>query len=249
MSGLLELIARRRRASASSRLGPPPSSNGTTHTDELVEPPAASRGDTNGRGQVATHGRSTNGKGPEHPVIEEAVAEVEPEAEVPQADAIAPEAEAESMAVEPEVPQTDAEGASDQTAESSSQPHNPDDFDQPQLGFLERGRIRRRARYLRQLREVQMRDIGGFLLELHRFGRERPDLVNEKVAGAADTDLELRALERLLGEQRRVGELREPGLGGACPGCGAVHGSADRYCASCGEPLTAATSAPGDSPS
>jgi hypothetical protein len=42
-------------------------------------------------------------------------------------------------------------------------------------GFRERGRMRRRARYLRRLRELQMRDIGGFVLELHRFHRDRPD--------------------------------------------------------------------------
>ena len=105
-------------------------------------------------------------------------------------------------------------------------------------GFVERGRMRRRARYLRKLREVQMRDIGGFLLELHRFGRQRPDLVEAKIAGAVHTDRELRALERALGEEQLLRELREPGLGGACHTCGAVHGSADRFCASCGEPLT-----------
>ena len=104
-------------------------------------------------------------------------------------------------------------------------------------GFLERGRMRRRARYLRKLREVQMRDIGGFLLELHRFGRQRPDLVQAKIAGAVHTDRELRALERALGEQQLLREVREPGLGGACENCGAVHGSLDRFCASCGEPL------------
>ncbi len=104
-------------------------------------------------------------------------------------------------------------------------------------GFVERGRMRRRARYLRKLREVQMRDIGGFLLELHRFGRQRPDLLETKVAGAVHTDRELRSLERALGEERLLRELREPGIGGACHNCGAVHGSADRFCASCGEPL------------
>ncbi len=104
-------------------------------------------------------------------------------------------------------------------------------------GFVERGRMRRRARYLRKLREVQIRDIGGFLLELHRFGRQRPDLVHAKIAGAVHTDRELRALERALGEQQLLREMREPGLGGACHNCGAVHGSADRFCASCGEAL------------
>jgi hypothetical protein len=104
-------------------------------------------------------------------------------------------------------------------------------------GFLERGRMRRRARYLRQLREVQLRDIGGFMLELKRFGREQPDLVQAKLAGAASTDSELRALERALGDEQPLRELREAGIGGACPHCRAVYGSSDRYCASCGEPV------------
>ena len=104
-------------------------------------------------------------------------------------------------------------------------------------GLRERGRIRRRARYLRRLREVQLRDVGGFVLELDRFGRERPDLVQAKIDNAARTDAELRALERVLREHLPLRELREPGIGGACPECGAVHGSEDRFCASCGEPL------------
>jgi hypothetical protein len=105
-------------------------------------------------------------------------------------------------------------------------------------GFLERGRMRRRARYLRRLREVQLRDIGGFMLELQRFGREQPALVQAKLAGAASTDTELRALERALSDEQPLRELREPGIGGACARCRAVYGSSDRYCASCGEPVT-----------
>jgi hypothetical protein len=121
-------------------------------------------------------------------------------------------------------------------------------------GFLERGRMRRRARYLRQLREVQLRDIGGFMLELQRFGRAQPDLVQAKLAGAASTDSELRALERALGDEQPLRELRAAGIGGACPRCRAVFGSSDRYCASCGESLPqrgrpeAAPLAPGDTP-
>jgi hypothetical protein len=104
-------------------------------------------------------------------------------------------------------------------------------------GLRERARIRRRTRYLRKLRELQLRDIGGFVLELHRFGRERPELLAAKLAGAADTDQELGALEHALDERRPLRELREPGIGGACAACGTVHGSHDRYCAWCGRRL------------
>jgi hypothetical protein len=109
--------------------------------------------------------------------------------------------------------------------------------EQAEPGFRERGRMRRRARYLRQLRELQLRDVGGFLLECNRSRRERSDLVAEKVAAAARTDRELRALEQALATQQPVRELREPGIGGACEGCGAIHGSADRFCATCGRKL------------
>jgi hypothetical protein len=104
-------------------------------------------------------------------------------------------------------------------------------------GLRERARIRSRVRYLRKLREIQLRDLGGFVLELERFGRSRPELVAEKVAGAAETDRELRALEAALHERRPLREVREPGIGGACAGCGTVHGSSDRFCSWCGRRL------------
>ncbi len=97
--------------------------------------------------------------------------------------------------------------------------------------------MRRRARYLRQVRELQLRDIGGFIVELHRFGRQRPDLVEEKVLAAAQTHSELRSLEGALEEDTPLGEVREAGIGGACPQCGTVHGSSDRFCAWCGRQL------------
>jgi hypothetical protein len=95
--------------------------------------------------------------------------------------------------------------------------------------------MRRRARYLRSLRELQLRDLGGFMVELRRFDRERPDLVREKVTAAAQTDRELRALEGALHQRQSSGEIRQPGIGGACPECGTVHGSNDRFCSWCGQ--------------
>ncbi|HUE26317.1 MAG TPA: hypothetical protein VMP89_06050 [Solirubrobacteraceae bacterium] len=104
-------------------------------------------------------------------------------------------------------------------------------------GLRERGKIRRRVRYLRKLRELQLRDLGGFALEQRRLGRERPDLMQAKLDAAAETDRELRALERALAERTALRELREPGIGGACASCGTVHGSSDRYCSWCGRKL------------
>ncbi|HEY5318795.1 MAG TPA: hypothetical protein VIJ20_12475, partial [Solirubrobacteraceae bacterium] len=108
------------------------------------------------------------------------------------------------------------------------------------LEFRERGQLRRRARYLRRLREVQIRDLGGFVLELHRFDTWRGDLVGIKVAKAAETDRELRAIESRLGEARPVREVREAGIGGMCSQCGTIHGSVDRFCSACGTAVSAA---------
>src|SRR5258707_298890 len=58
----------------------------------------------------------------------------------------------------------------------------------PTLSFRERGRVRRRLRYVRRVRELQLRDLGGLVFELRRFGREREDLVAEKVSQLAATD-------------------------------------------------------------
>ena len=137
-----------------------------------------------------------------------------------------------AIRLEPEpVPRPDPERWSDRD-DSPPAPRPP-----VAPGSGKRGRMRRRARYLRALREIQLRDIGGFALELHRFGAQRPELLDAKVRGAAVTDAELRALDRALGEGATIRELREAGIGGACDNCGAVHGSTDRFCATCGERL------------
>jgi hypothetical protein len=104
----------------------------------------------------------------------------------------------------------------------------------PRPSFRERARVRRRARYLRRLRELQLRDLGGLVFELHRFGRERGDLVAGKLEALGATSAELRGLEAALGEVGDGVEIREPGIGGACPRCATLHGSADVFCSRCG---------------
>jgi hypothetical protein len=102
--------------------------------------------------------------------------------------------------------------------------------------FRQRGRLRRRLRYLRRVRELGFRDLGGLVFDQHKFSRTREDLVRGKLAALAALDAELRALEHTLGDRRPITELREPGIS-ACPRCGALHGSEARYCPSCGVPL------------
>lgn len=99
--------------------------------------------------------------------------------------------------------------------------------------FRDRGQLRRRLRFLRRTRELAFRDIGGLMFDMRRFGRERPDLVEAKIAALAGVDQELRALERMLDDRRPIHELREPGIT-SCARCGALHSSDSNFCPNCG---------------
>jgi hypothetical protein len=107
----------------------------------------------------------------------------------------------------------------------------------PASSWRRRSALRRRARYLRRVRELGLRDLGGLVLDLHRFGRERPDLVAAKLASLTALEAERRALEAALGTPRTIDLVREPGLA-SCPRCGALHPSEARFCAHCGLDLT-----------
>jgi hypothetical protein len=99
--------------------------------------------------------------------------------------------------------------------------------------FRHRGRLRRRLRYLRRIRELGFRDLGGLVFDQHRFSQANEELVRSKVNALAAVDQELRALEHALDDHRPITELREPGIS-VCPRCGGLHGSEARYCPSCG---------------
>ena len=122
-------------------------------------------------------------------------------------------------------------------------------------GFGERGRMRRRARFLRKARELAYRDLGGLVFDLHRFGQRNDPVVMAKLATLRQMDTELRALEDALRERRGVTVLREVGIA-ACPRCAAIHGSDDRFCPGCGlafdtnaeRPMSTAPVTPGPSP-
>jgi hypothetical protein len=109
----------------------------------------------------------------------------------------------------------------------------------PKPSFRNRGRLRRRLRFLRRVRELGFRDLGGLVFDQHKFDQPNAELVQGKVAALAAVDGELRALEEALDERRDITELREPGIS-ACPRCGTLHGSDARFCPSCGLALTGA---------
>jgi ribosomal protein L40E len=102
--------------------------------------------------------------------------------------------------------------------------------------FRNRGRLRRRLRYLRRVRELGFRDLGGLVFDQHRFSQVNDALVHGKLAALGAVDAELRALEHALDDRRSLTELREPGVS-VCSRCGALHGSEARFCPSCGTPV------------
>jgi hypothetical protein len=102
--------------------------------------------------------------------------------------------------------------------------------------FRQRGRLRRRLRYLRRIRELGFRDLGGLIFDQHRFSQANEALVHGKLSALAAVDGELRALEHALDDRRPLTELREPGVS-VCSRCGALHGSDARFCPSCGTPV------------
>ncbi|MEA2287019.1 MAG: hypothetical protein QOJ21_3062 [Solirubrobacteraceae bacterium] len=115
----------------------------------------------------------------------------------------------------------------------------PDPAAPPAPSFRNRGRLRRRLRFLRRVRELGFRDLGGLVFDQHKFHQPNDELVRGKLAALAAVDAELRALEHALAERRDITELREPGIS-ACPRCGTLHGSDAGFCPSCGLALTGA---------
>ncbi|MDQ3647657.1 MAG: hypothetical protein M3433_03560 [Actinomycetota bacterium] len=70
------------------------------------------------------------------------------------------------------------------------------DPDRP--GALDRGRMRRRMRRQRQVREALLLDLGALVFELHRQGRREPELLQAKAAELSEVDEEVRALSDAL---------------------------------------------------
>jgi hypothetical protein len=123
--------------------------------------------------------------------------------------------------------------AAQNSAQQDPETELPGEQALPAPGFGERGRMRRRARFLRKARELAYRDLGGLVFDLHRFGQRNDPLVLAKLATLREIDTELRGLEDGLRDHRPVTVLREVGIA-ACPRCAAIHGSDDRFCPGCG---------------
>ncbi len=106
-----------------------------------------------------------------------------------------------------------------------------------------RGKLRRRIAFLRAARELLLRDLGGFIYELHRTAHDieheaHRRLRETKLARLSRVDAELHELEFRLDDVRRQVLVREPGVGGECSHCGELFASSAHYCSNCGNPLT-----------
>jgi hypothetical protein len=119
---------------------------------------------------------------------------------------------------------------------------DPAELESGPIASARRGKLRRRLRYLRRVRELLLRDLGGFTYELHRTAGGAPSESHRRLAVAkADRigalDAEVRDIESRLGQPHAEPMLREPGVGGTCPECGELHASDARFCSRCGTPL------------
>jgi hypothetical protein len=101
----------------------------------------------------------------------------------------------------------------------------------------ERGRLRRRLRELRRLREAQLLELGALVLEAHKHGRDETPVIKSKAAEAAATDAEARAVATALGTDGGLDTVVSAGIAGPCPTCGTLASTAARFCATCGTPL------------
>jgi hypothetical protein len=104
-------------------------------------------------------------------------------------------------------------------------------------GARERGRMRRRLRELRRLREAQLLELGALVLEAHKHGRDASALVESKAAEAATTDAEARVIAEALDEDAGLDTVLVAGIAGPCPTCGTLNATSARFCPTCATPL------------
>ena len=104
-------------------------------------------------------------------------------------------------------------------------------------GSRERGRMRRRLRELRRLREALLLELGALVLEAHRHDRDDTPVIKHKAAEAAAVDAEARALADALDTDAGIDTVVAAGIAGPCPTCGTLTSTAARFCSTCGTAL------------
>lgn len=104
-------------------------------------------------------------------------------------------------------------------------------------GSRERGRMRRRLRELRRLREAQLLELGALVLEAHRHDRYDSPVIKRKAADAAALDMEARTLADALATDGGLDTVVTAGVAGPCPTCGTLVSTSARFCSTCGTAL------------
>ena len=94
---------------------------------------------------------------------------------------------------------------------------DPAELERTPASSARRGRLRRRLRFLRAARELLLRDLGGFVFELHRTARDAEHeghrrLREIKLARLDQVETELHALEQRLHDSRPRVVVREAKL-------------------------------------
>jgi hypothetical protein len=107
-----------------------------------------------------------------------------------------------------------------------SQPAAPAQQQQQQDSDLEAQRDKLTERFA-----VMQSELGGLFYEMAIRDHIRMEVLVEKAAALQRVDSELGQLERIL-------ESGDAGIGGNCPGCGAVYARGAAFCAQCATPLT-----------
>jgi hypothetical protein len=92
------------------------------------------------------------------------------------------------------------------------------------------GQLRRERRNLLRLREQQIRDVGGLVLEMYRQDRFRQDLIYEQAAEIVALEERLREVDELL----LAAGNRRAASGPLCRHCSTPLFPGARFCPSCG---------------
>jgi hypothetical protein len=222
MSGLLRRLTRRRPATADETRSTTPESSEPAGAP--TETPAASGG---GRPVPAGDEQATQ-------VLpttdDQPAAPAEPARASDQRTMVGPE---QTAAIPPPAPVRDLPAGID-----------PGELAGAPVASARRGKLRRRLRYLRGVRDLLLRDLGGFTYEIQRTAggtiqEAHRRLIESKTNRIVALDTEVRGLEGRLAEPHGETLLREPGIGGTCPECGELHASDAHYCSRCGAPLDA----------
>ena len=235
MSGLLRRLTRRRPATADENRSP------VTASSEPVAAPADTPAEPGGQPPVPRSAPAGTGT---EPGRAEPAAGEQPTVVLPATteQPAAPAQPLPAWSVAADQPTAFAFAAQPAPARDLPAGVDPADLAAAPAASSRRGKLRRRLRYLRHVRELLLRDLGGFTYEVHRTAGGTPQEPQRRLAAAkaqriSTLDAEVRALESRLGEPHGETLLREPGIGGTCPECGELHASDAHFCSRCGTAL------------